>query len=1180
MEETPSHGEEHHPEAATPILVPPVWEHAFTELLGHGPDTIIGINLCMWVLHQQFSNNLEEFCIWYVRDFLLDAESISRGTMVYIVHHRTTLNPTHHILHPNQVKQLRGLWQYVVHLYMTKTPNIYGNIPSLEHDNWINTTASAFRQWLIDYHCDLGNSTSLNISGNNSVTPSVSSGSSSSTSTTTLRNGPLDAFKRGIKQDPAAYPTLKDEKYYDHFFCSFSITAKSHDCDEILNKFYIPPGDPESQELFQRKNVFLYGVLTRTLLTDMGKDIVQRYYRTTDAQAVWHDFQAHILTSTKGSSERRRLTSFVTNTILDNSFKGSTEQFVLHFHEQLRKLDDITPNPTECIPVTMRINLLQHAVSEVPALAVVESLDELVQYSHTSSSTTMLTYDKYRSLLLNACIKYDQKKIQSSGKSRAVYQLDNYGDYDDSFDQVDTYEGTHEGGIDLPSDLFMSVNTASRPPQPPPRCRPGTPCPTPPNSSTPNQNNSTVFLPPDIYKLLTQDVKDAIMAHNTALRQNPIRSTNAHVSFSDETPSDASDDPDTTPDSAFPIEEDHHASDQEPLSHLNDDTITNMMQAYQTRLSRSTKPSRPREIKMVAHYHVAHAQASRFGSLVDRGANGGLAGADVHILSCSNRKISVTGIGNHELSNLDIVTCAGIINTNHGRVVLIMNEYAYYGQGNSIHSAGQIEWYKNQVDDKSVNIGGTQCITFLDGYATPLECRNGLMYLNILAKPTDEDIANLPSVFLTSPHEWDPCVLDYSHPFDDSDPPWAPKPQQRDLHDPRFDHLGHYTRRIVNHLNFLADAPSYSIAKHDFTAVPPDYSKLRPFFGWSNKETIRKTFEQTTQWTEAITTYPMRRHIKSRFPTLNVHCRKEPVATDTIFSDTPAVDNGSKMAQLFVGKDTLVADVYPLKRESQFVNSLEDNIRNRGAMSQLTSDYAKVEISTKVMDILRAYHSSSWHSEPYHQNQNSAEGCYCTIKSWTNTVMNRSGAPASCWLLCLMYVCYILNRISTASLGGAVPLCLLTGITPDISIMLLYIFYQQVLYATHDQSFPSDSEERLAYWVGFGEHVGDALTHKLLDAKTNKIIYRSAVRPLNQSEHPNKRLFPDGGELPDETNKPPKVFISSRHDEDPSINKPMPDFNPEDLIGKTFLMPIDNNGERLRATVTDKVIEICEQLGE
>ena len=39
-------------------------------------------------------------------------------------------------------------------------------------------------------------------------------------------------------------------------------------------------------------------------------------------------------------------------------------------------------------------------------------------------------------------------------------------------------------------------------------------------------------------------------------------------------------------------------------------------------------------------------------------------------------------------------------------------------------------------------------------------------------------------------------------------------------------------------------------------------------------------------------------------------------------------------------------------------------------MDKFLSDYAKTEISNKVMDILRAYHISNWHSKPYHQNQN------------------------------------------------------------------------------------------------------------------------------------------------------------------------------------------------------------------
>ena len=312
---------------------------------------------------------------------------------------------------------------------------------------------------------------------------------------------------------------------------------------------------------------------------------------------------------------------------------------------------------------------------------------------------------------------------------------------------------------------------------------------------------------------------------------------------------------------------------------------------------------------------------------------------------------------------------------------------------------------------------------------------------------------------------------------------------------------------------------------------------------------------------------------------MNVPRRHEPVATDTIFSDTPAVDSGVKQAQVFVGRDSLVADVYPMKSGKQFVNTLEDNIRRRGAMDKLLSDSAKTEISKKVMDIVRAYHISNWHSEPYHQNQNPAEWWYRTIKSWTNTVMNRSGAPANCWLLCMIYVHYILNHTACGALNGSIPLLVLYGITPDISIMLLYTFYQPVFYDTHDQHFPSESEERAAFWVGFGEHCGDAMTHKLLDKITQKIIYRSAVRPLTKS-NPNHRLTEDGGEASTSkqpSSKVPTVFIRSRQDDaDPSHIKPMPEFDPDDLIGRTFLLPPQENGERLRAKVTKKVVEEIE----
>ena len=142
-----------------------------------------------------------------------------------------------------------------------------------------------------------------------------------------------------------------------------------------------------------------------------------------------------------------------------------------------------------------------------------------------------------------------------------------------------------------------------------------------------------------------------------------------------------------------------------------------------------------------------------------------------------------------------------------------MNEYAYYGKGHTIHSSGQIEWHKNQVDDKSVRVGGTQCITTLDGFSFPFKCKGGLMYLSILGKPTDEELVKYPSVHLTSIHEWDPSVLDFSYPEGDGEPVWACDLQHLDLLDPNFDPHGLYTKTTINTLSSLADVqPTSSMA--------------------------------------------------------------------------------------------------------------------------------------------------------------------------------------------------------------------------------------------------------------------------------------------------------------------------------------------------------------------------------
>ena len=209
---------------------------------------------------------------------------------------------------------------------------------------------------------------------------------------------------------------------------------------------------------------------------------------------------------------------------------------------------------------------------------------------------------------------------------------------------------------------------------------------------------------------------------------------------------------------------------------------------------------------------------------------------------------------------------------------------------------------------------------------------------------------------------------------------------------------------------------------------------------------------------------PMGTHLKKKyklpFPACNVHRRDKPVATDTVYSDTPAIDSGVTAAQFFVGTESMVCDAYPMKMDKQFVHVLQDNIRRRGAMSKLISNRAQVEISNKVQDIFRNYIIQDWQSKPHHQHQNAAEQQYQDVKRLANTLHDWTGAPASLWFLALMYACMIMNLTVNASIGYSIPMQVLTGVTPDIRPILQFDWYEPIYFNTKESHFPSMFNEK------------------------------------------------------------------------------------------------------------------------
>ena len=991
----------------------------------------------------------------------------------------------------------------------------------------------------------------------------------------------LSNFKKGIKRDASAYPIFKNERYYNTFIRHFKATAKAQGLNSLMDPNFTPGSDEYEQQLFQDQQDFLYSVLISSLKTDFSEALVKDHEG--DAQLIIELLHEHHTGNSQYSrSEINRITKYLTNIKLDDTWRGTNESFLMHYNDQLRLLDSLVDSD-EKLPDNTRVTFLESAVESVPDLRRVKITDNVLQAQ--LDSTRPITYRSYFDLLKDAAFHLDQATKRGSKIRRTNVHFSGPNNEDDHQNLTsDDHQVIQQEDVcnEPPEPLSYSVFQSHFQ-----------------GSST--SSTQKIFLPKPIWEKLSKDQQQMIIDHNRSLP----KSGSSSISTPNKSPSPLPHKP--TPQQTAKSQQVHtHQSDESTADTTkiettpSDPLLAMVHQSIHTSnddasdITKVLSAKRSRQIQVCKHYIFQHANNTN-NQLVDRGANGGLAGSDMRVIYKTHRKINISGIDNHEVNGLDVVTAATLLNTSLGKVIGIFNEYAHLGKGSSIHSSGQLEWFKTHVDEKSIKVGGTQLITTLDGYSVPLLIKDGLAYATSLGRPTDQDMDTYPHVFFTSPDEWDPSVLDHDPPpLDGLDPSQV---LDQPFGDPMFDAYGDFNERIIANLNILLDAPpedygSYIANLHQGSSQEPDWNALRPFFAWTSPSSIQDTFNVTTRHgSDPHTQDYIKKHFKSRNPVFNIPRRSEAVATDTIFSDTPAVDDGSTMAQFFCGRDTLVCDAYGIKSTKQFINTLSDNIRKRGAMDTLISD-GKYEISKRVTDLLRSLFIQDYQSEPYHQHQNKAENRFGLAKRYTNTVMNTSGCPAFCWLLCLQYICVVLNHLASPTLQGICPVQALEGTTPDISFLLHFSFYEPVYYridsSEPDLNFPSSSNEKKGDWVGFADNQGDSLTWRILTEDTQKIIIRSGVRSALRTTT-NQRLASPSGEgttlpfpipysqsqnsLPldplDASTPNFEHFVKSQTGEDEDNPIPMANIDIPNLLGRSFLLPPEDNGERHMAKVID-----------
>ena len=128
---------------------------------------------------------------------------------------------------------------------------------------------------------------------------------------------------------------------------------------------------------------------------------------------------------------------------MDDNYKGTTEQFVLHFNEQFRQLEEIS-DESEHFPPQVKLQLLQNAIRAINNLRIVETLDESQSITTAYGKSSNLTYQAYYDLLINACVRYDRAKKANIGKRGHIYQAATYTE-NDGFDNDNPYETSISG---------------------------------------------------------------------------------------------------------------------------------------------------------------------------------------------------------------------------------------------------------------------------------------------------------------------------------------------------------------------------------------------------------------------------------------------------------------------------------------------------------------------------------------------------------------------------------------------------------------------------------------------------------------------------------------------------------------------------------------------------------------
>ena len=264
-----------------------------------------------------------------------------------------------------------------------------------------------------------------------------------------------------------------------------------------MDSNFTPGSDEHEQQLFLEQQDFLYSVLISSLKTEFSEPVVKDH--DGDAQLILDLLHEHHTGNPQYSrAEINRITKYLTNIKLDDTWRGTNESFLMHYNDQLRLLDSLVDSD-EKRPDNGRVTFLESAVESVPDLWHVKITDNVLQAQ--LDSTRPISYRSYFDLLKETAFHLDQATKRGNNIRRTNVHFSGPND-----------EHAHQ---DLSSDDNQVIQRENA-------------CSAPPESlsyslfqshsqGSSTSNTQKIFLPKPIWEKLSKDQQQMIIDHNRSL---------------------------------------------------------------------------------------------------------------------------------------------------------------------------------------------------------------------------------------------------------------------------------------------------------------------------------------------------------------------------------------------------------------------------------------------------------------------------------------------------------------------------------------------------------------------------------------------------------------------------------------------------------------------------------------